>query len=272
MTNRNALSGTELAERLSIEQCLKVWTEAEADIRSAFQELERARAALTHTFSSDSFGFSIPSGRCHHSIATDEVDVVLAKLRRSVWSSLVDRLELRRMMSVKAWEELQRQIDQDDSPEITSETLTGMVKGFTDRLDSMLEEAIVEVFNWLRPRRSQYKTNSEFEIGKRVILKYAVSAIWSGGGFNLVYEKEPNFTALENVFSALDGKGSITKGHYSALSTAIKESPDGSGETEYFRFRCYGNQNLHLEFKRLDLVARLNQVAGGARLRGTRAA
>lgn len=41
----------------------------------------------------------------------------------------------------------------------------------------------------------------------------------------------------------------------------------GADETAYFRFRCFKNGNLHIEFKRLDLVARLNQVAGGARLK-----
>lgn len=36
----------------------------------------------------------------------------------------------------------------------------------------------------------------------------------------------------------------------------------GVGETEYFKFKCYKNGNLHLEFKRSDLVDTLNQIAG----------
>lgn len=73
--------------------------------------------------------------------------------------------------------------------------------------------------------------------------------------------------ALENVFTALDGKGSITKTHNGEIIDAINRSTDGTGETDYFRFRACRNRNLHLEFKRLDLLARLNQIAGGARLR-----
>jgi len=45
---------------------------------------------------------------------------------------------------------------------------------------------------------------------------------------------------------------------------------DGIGETDYFAFRCFKNGNLHLIFKRPDLVRRLNQIAGGKRLRGER--
>ena|SRR5439155_23407886 len=50
------------------------------------------------------------------------------------------------------------------------------------------------------------------------------------------------------------------------LIDAIEAAKDG--ETDYFRFKCFRNRNLHLEFKRLDLVAKLNAVAGGMRLRG----
>ena len=52
------------------------------------------------------------------------------------------------------------------------------------------------------------------------------------------------------------------------LIDAIEAAKDGTGETEYLRFRCFRNRNLHLEFKRLDLVAKLNAIAGGMRLRG----
>jgi len=51
------------------------------------------------------------------------------------------------------------------------------------------------------------------------------------------------------------------------LIDAIEAAKDGTGETEYLRFRCFRNRNLHLEFKRLDLVAKLNAISAGMRLR-----
>ena len=69
------------------------------------------------------------------------------------------------------------------------------------------------------------------------------------------------------MFHALDGNGTI-KTHRGPLIDAKEAAKDGTGETDYFRFRCFRNRNLHLEFKRLDLVAKLNAVAGGLRLRG----
>lgn len=75
---------------------------------------------------------------------------------------------------------------------------------------------------------------------------------------------------MENVFHALDGKGSISKSHRGLLVDAIEALEwrgDGRGETELFEFRCFRNGNLHLRFKRLDLLKRFNQRAGGKRLR-----
>jgi hypothetical protein len=49
----------------------------------------------------------------------------------------------------------------------------------------------------------------------------------------------------------------------SPLVAAIEAAEDGHGETAYFKFKCHKNRNLHLEFKRLDLVKQLNGLATG---------
>ncbi len=75
-------------------------------------------------------------------------------------------------------------------------------------------------------------------------------------------------TAMDNVFHMLDGKG-IPPGYNGPLITAINQTgPEGKGQTDYFKFALYaGNGNMHLEFRRIDLVDQLNSVAGGGALR-----
>ena len=46
------------------------------------------------------------------------------------------------------------------------------------------------------------------------------------------------------------------------LANAVQEAPGGVGETEFFKFRCFKNHNFHLEFKRPDLVQKLNEIGG----------
>lgn len=87
------------------------------------------------------------------------------------------------------------------------------------------------------------------------------------GRFIVDYEDGQKLVALENVFLLLDGQGTI-KGYNSELENAIEDPANkGVGETPYFAFRCFRNRSVHLTFKRLDLLAKFNQLAGGATLR-----
>ena len=176
-------------------------------------------------------------------------------------------MELRRILSVKRNEELNRQIETGkDLPDIDEAQILAMLEGTLANTGTFIEEAVREVFEFLRPHNSRYKTNTEFEIGKRVILSWAIERKWDGG-FHVNSYREQILRAVDNVFHALNGNGTI-KTHRGPLIDAIEASKTGTGETDYFKFKCHRNHNLHLEFKRLDLVAKLNAVAGGMRLRG----
>ena len=87
------------------------------------------------------------------------------------------------------------------------------------------------------------------------------------GKYRVRYDKsQQQLQTLENVFIALDGKGITGNGYRSDLENAIHASEDGTGQTEYFDFRAYKNGNLHLLFRRSDLLAELNRRAGGMNL------
>jgi hypothetical protein len=261
----------QLARRLDVSALVAIYEQAERDIRAGCALIAQAEQALNDAFTMEAtrgVRFRDRWDRVNFS----EPESSIAEVRRDIWRSLIERLELRRFMSIAAWKELSDQVEKGDPPEVTTESVNAMAKQFHDALPNMLEQAVEEVFNWLRPPRSEYKTNSEFEIGERVILNWLLEP-WGQlcSSWRVNYRFDPELTALENVFSALDGKGQITKGHYSQISTAIRQMPNTAdrceGETEYFAFRGFKKGTLHIRFKRLDLLARLNQIAGGKRLR-----
>jgi hypothetical protein len=242
------------------------WRESEAEIRQAFGLLVSAEKRLKDTFKPDSYLFSLSRTDSRYRRYEDP-DELLKELKKDVWRVLIDRMELRRILSVKRNEELNRQIETgQDLPDIDEAQILAMLEATLTNTSTFIEEAVQEVFEYLRPRNSRYKTNTEFEIGKRVILSWAIETKWAGG-FHVNSYREQMLRAVDNVFHALDGNGTI-KTHRGPLIDAIEASSTGIGETEYFRFKCCRNHSLHLVFKRLDLVAKLNAVAGGMRLRG----
>jgi len=265
-----------LKKRQTVSELVGVYQRAAAEIQECFGRLGAAEAAMNHAFSDEGYStFSLRTayGARPFNFATD-ADHVIEMLRADVWWRLFEILEVKRFMSVKRFEQLKKDVEARKMPEITVETVFGAFNDLTSKMDSYIHEAVDEVFQFLRPRgqtkASKYKTNTEWEVGQKVILTHRIESTWSDM-FDVSHYYEQEMTAPENVFSALDGKGTATKEYYSKLSQAIKKTPvksDGRGETEYFRFRCCKNGNLHIEFKRLDLLVRFNAMAGGKNLKG----
>ena len=170
-------------------------------------------------------------------------------------------------MSIADWTAFERQINDGEPPPIDVPTISGMIDQFRADIPDMLQKAVKEVFEWLRPPGSRYKTNTEYEIGERVVLGWMVRR--ELGRWRVNYDREQNLLALENVFAIIGGQVPQQAGYYSAISTAIRACEGGAchGATDLVEFRGYGNGNLHLRFRRMDLVRRLNAVAGGARLK-----
>lgn len=235
-----------------VDQAYAILEQAEKSLRSVFLDAPGYRFSVIERNSTD--------------VGTTASKAINAKLKKDAWAIIVERMELRRLLSIKRRTELDSQIEKGELPDLTDENVLALFETSAAKVNTYLEEAVHEVFDYLRPPQSRFKTNTEFELGKRVILTWQVEKGWSRGKFRVNYHREKYITALDNVFHMIDGKGPI-KSYHGPLYNAITDSPNGTGNTDYFKFRCCINGNLHLEFLKPDLVAKLNAVAGGNRLR-----
>jgi len=258
-----------LTRHQTVTEIVRLYAEAEQDVRAAFERIADAESRLKDAFGKiwlhDHYGRALDWGR---------PEGVLEAMRRDAWSCLVERLELRRMMSVKRAKDLDEQLRHGDLPPITVENVEAFARGYSEQLPDMLREAVAEVYDWLRPRdgsfRAEYKTNNRVEVGRRVIVRI-LECGWSK--WHVSHHWQPDLTALDNVFRALDGGGGTQQSHYGELYDAISGAGrDGKWETRYFRGRNFKNQNVHIEFTRADLLARFNAIAGGKNLRPGKAA
>jgi hypothetical protein len=267
--------------RTTLTEMVAAYRQAEVDIRCAYALLTGAEERLKAAFQSDAYAFDLDA-YSHRSRSLDytKPEQTMHELKHAAWKVLVDKMGIRSAMSIQRAKELDEQLagrtdrfghDVEPLPEITEANILAMMESTLGNLGAMLEEAVLEVFDWLMPRnwRLEYKTNqkSQWELKEKLILTCCIQRSHSRNTpYQVNYYRQQNITALDNVFAMMDGKG-IVKTHYGPLTDAICASADGTGETEYFAFKCFGNGNLHLKFKRPDLVAKLNAVAGGMRLK-----
>lgn len=211
--------------------------------------------------SRNSYHFGIGFSYCgtnHH----DDIDKIFEGFKREAWRIIANRLGIKTTMSIKAREEFEKQLSDGDLPEIEESAILNMIFGLVDRAKEFAANAAKEVFEILRPHRGRYKTNDVFKIGKRVILSYYCERAYAAGRFRISYPRDKYVMAIDGLFRLLDGKTPIQNGR-GELIDAVLNSPNGRGETEYFKFKCYQNHNLHLEFKRLDLVKQINLLGMG---------
>lgn len=267
---------TELIQYTSAEEMAAVYREQAARIRESVLTLGDAFDKLQAAFSQrdSDYGFDARVRYGGHSYGDEHnpdergAAALLQKLKLRCWGQIIAKLNIRRLMSSQRIEKLDKALaggdGSDEFPEITPESIRQVAEGMLSSANEFLEEAIVEEYRWWRPwQNDSLKTNSEpWKLSRKLIKHYAIDRGYQSA-FRVKYDKEKHFCALANIFRMLDGKGP-TPDYKGELCSAIEQIPHGSnsGETEYFKFKCFGgNGNLHLEFKRTDLLDLFNQIA-----------
>lgn len=252
-----------LATRKTIEELSAVHQAAVDKIERAYALLAEAQAELKSAFSEKLSGFDTVDRNIYSSDPLDVCEGIKTKVTRTAWRAAIDRLGIRKVLSVKRTEELNDRLDSHSKfiwPAFTTANVMNEFIELSKAANSLLAESVKEVYEYLRPGATQFnkhKTNNKyarFALGKKVIL----TNVFAYRRYLTEYS-EPNIVAMDRVFYALDGK-SITDSYVSPLVDKMNTSKDG--ETEYFKYKIYQNGNMHLEFKRMDLVDKLNRIAG----------
>lgn len=258
-----------IAMRSTVEEIVRAYNEAEKQILDACAAITRANETLNERLGQTGLWNRIEFGRGNVGRFTfsDPSDEIL-DLRRQLWGALMERLEVRRMLSIERTRKLDEWL-KETKDEITIDAVMAIFTQYVRELPDILSEAVGEVYDWLRPRNSELVTNTQYELGERVVLEGILDSWWikHSGAPQVSHYREAYTRALDNVFAALDGKGSISKSYRGELNDAVSKAKSGRGETEYFEFRWFKNGNLHLRMRRMDLVAKFNQLAGGRRLK-----
>ena len=266
---------TDIIKKQTATEMAEAYVQACQLVDEGYRTLAKAQNLLDATFSSHArfTSFDVIESHTTGYDLKERLDVTIlntvVRLRKGAWRRILDLLEIDKIVTVKRLEEIRKNIENGALPDIRVENIYDMVMSFAQNAPAFREELVKEVYEILRPHprwSKEYKTNSQDQVGKKVILTWMIENKY-GGGFRMRYGRSHDeLMAIDKVFHLLDGQG-IPEGYEGPLIDAIQTAADGQGETAYFKFQAYQNNNIHLTFKRLDLVKLLNQVAGGGALK-----
>lgn len=185
-------------------------------------------------------------------------DRVRAELDRSMWRRAMDLTGFRQLMDA---EEVKRFDSGLESmpPEFTEDNIRATFIDLQLRSVEMFRRG---VFNVFRTLSDDYRTNAAepFRIGSKVIMKSMVRLAYRRG--LCVRDSMSNCAAdklndIDRVVKTLDGKPFQPRFLEAAMNAAFENC--NVYEDEYFRAKGFKNGNLHFEFKRLDLLDKVNE-------------
>ncbi len=266
-----------LALRSTVREMVAAFELGEARTRAAFAALVETELRLNAVYApaGDRRSIRIDATTGGHGDDFANIERAIGRMRREAWKCIAAKLELHRVVSQSRAATMDKELDEGELPPITDENVVAFVERHQAALGVLFAEAVRETFAWIRPYersagaalRTNQK-NATLELGPKIILTGVVRRKNIGPGFEVTYSSSPYFNALEKVFRNLSGQGDRIRGHHSDLENAIGVSGTaGVGETEFFRFKCFRNGNLHLEFLQLEHLATFNRIAGGLNLK-----
>ena len=184
---------------------------------------------------------------------------LIRQLKYSAWYSVIRNTQIDNLISQRKREELNRKLENDEFPDFSAENVENMIRSMVHNINDLIGEAATEVYEMLRPRRTGYKTNESPEgFPEKVILGWMLDD-WYLPKIHFGAGTESRLKDLDNVCSLLDGKGPVK--YPGDLATKLREHNIGETvETEYFIVKCYKNRNMHITFKRMDLMNKIAQL------------
>jgi predicted RNA methylase len=234
------------------DDCLQAFMEARRMEQAVAEQLKEAALKLK---------LAAPMAQGLH-IASDRQKALTDRqyIDATVWDSLVRSTELNHLMDKKAKDELRQQLIT-DPPEFTEDTAYATIEQFMAESGMIFRRGIAEAFSNLDRR---FRSHSDWKIGNRVILSRAFDDY---GHWNYGRDHRATLQDIERTFLILDGRKPVAD--YAGVVGEI-DVARGRGmharrsevESEFYKVRIFENGNIHLWFKRDDLVQTANRMIG----------
>lgn len=202
-------------------------------------------------------GSYFPSSLCerhalNHGTTDGKMKTITREVHSAVWTYLIGATEIQSLMDADTLEKFREQVSK-EPPEVTLDNLISTLTDLRDRRGPIMQQSLVNLFKKLN---RTFANNDAFRLKRKIIRQYALSRYC---GF---YGPTRDMLAdLDRLFHVMDGK--TPPSHLADAGHIVGDASwkhEKHCESEYFRFELYRNGNLHIVFKRADLVAKANKI------------
>jgi len=177
-----------------------------------------------------------------------------AQMDASFWRRAFYLTGFKQLMDAEAVADFERSLTP-KPPEFTNANIRSVFIDLHGKSGEMFRRGIVNVFRYLS---DDYKTNANepFRIGRKVVMGWMIQpSLWCGLQIRIGAGDKLN--DIDRIVKTLDGKQFQPRETERAMNAAFS---DGAVfEDSYYRAKAFKNGNLHLEFKRADLLDGLNE-------------
>lgn len=248
-------------------QSLEKFSEAHGILCNGGAALEEARklakaAAPSHqhyTYASDIAhkeflgGLQVP-------VREDFLEAARKMVDRNIWARIIELTDLERLMDKEAKDQLRKEMT-DNPVEVTEENVYATVETFAHQADNIFRRGVANVFSKLDRR---FRSHDGFKIGSRIVINYVFD---ENGYWHYRQGHRDTLMDIDRAFRVLDGKpeAQTYAGIVGEIETARGRSWGARQtylESDYFRIRAWKNGNVHIYFRRDDLLEKVNKLLG----------
>lgn len=193
-------------------------------------------------------------------IEADIVGAMEKNIDRDMWESLIPSTKIWSLMDKEERARFEDTL-RTNPPPATPEFVMATVERLTRESGTIFRRGLVNGFQALS---RDYKSNSGFRLGERIVMEYVVSTI-GGFSFNYGSSAREKLRDVDRIMHVLDGRPApeYQQGLCAAMEQSFhdyRETGLSEARTPYWRIRYFKNGNAHLYATRADLLVRANKM------------
>lgn len=184
---------------------------------------------------------------------------ITRNLDRDIWRDLMKKSGMLSLMDAQARDEWYRNLEGENIPAVSEPNIVSTFGQLHQSKEEVFERGVINVFKGLS---WDFKTNSPYKFGKKIIVNGLVKYDRWGFGLNWGWQRD-RLADLERMLMLLDGKP-VPDNRADAtrrLSDHIHENRcSNCYEDEMFVIKYFQKGTAHITFKRPELVDKLNDI------------